>query len=125
MVENFFFFPMLGGTTIRILCYSKLKATTSFNMKEYPTSYTSLIILTSGIYACGPKRFGETCIFSVLFKDQLEQGILNRTTFNAKREEFRAARRYFCGGSCSLSTSERKKKKAFRLIKAENWGFPL
>lgn len=30
-----------------------------------------------------PQQIWGTCIFSVLFKDQLEQGILNRITFNA------------------------------------------
>ncbi len=56
-------------------------------MKEYPTSYTSLVILTSGIYACGPNRFGGTCIFSVLFKDQLEQGIFESDNFQCLREK--------------------------------------
>ena len=86
-------------------------------MKEYPTSYTSLVILTSGIYACGLNRFGGTCIFSVLFKDQLEQGILNRITFNAKRGTSAAAH-----AACQQA---KERKKAFRLIKAENWFFPL
>lgn len=125
----FFFFSSLGRPN-RIFILCKVKSYCIFQHGgNILTSYTSLILLRTSMHAA-PTDLGGTCIFSVLFKDQLEQGILKSDDFarasmlrEKNLEQQADDELYFCGGSCSLSTSERRKE-TFRLIKPIIGFFP-
>lgn len=65
------------------------------------------------IYLFDNSYFGHLCMRPqkiVLFKDQLEEGILNRITFNAKREEFRAASGTSAAAHAACQQAKERKK---------------
>lgn len=92
-------------------------------------------MFTSGIYACGPNRFGGTCNCFFCFvegptrarylesDDFARAAMLREKNIEHQADDELNIHIYAAAHAASLSKSETKKRE-FRLIKAEIGGFP-